>query len=339
MRGSFPLSSSCPPRTPTSTGVLRAVRRAEPPKLTAALSLLVPPPLAPPFTHLLPYFTTSPNSPYPSHISLHSSTLPSRPSAILLNSFTSHQFLADPFSSIHPAPFLPPSVFRSSSAPHDDRRRHSLIRYCKTTRDYLVPSVWGPVQKGEDPYAPAAGGGGGVRSLPLPLSYLLRADVVLLAVLHGPMSDFNLSVSLLLALSHSPFPPVFHRRPARQARPRPLAPLSILLRSHTPVTHVFLAYTPDTHFPPSSSSSLPPPPRPPSNRYQHHLHLWPPVPTPPTYSPPSHIARPVIPPRLTPSLVLPVVSYSPSLPSSSLSLSSFLCSTFVFPLFFPQSMQ
>ncbi|KAL4065105.1 G-protein gamma-like domain-containing protein [Scleroderma yunnanense] len=28
-----------------------------------------------------------------------------------------------------------------------------LIRYCKTTRDPLVPSVWGPVQKAEDPYA------------------------------------------------------------------------------------------------------------------------------------------------------------------------------------------
>ncbi|GAA5874392.1 hypothetical protein JCM3774_005024 [Rhodotorula dairenensis] len=34
-----------------------------------------------------------------------------------------------------------------------------LIRYCKTTRDYLVPSVWGPIQKGEDPYAPQPSGG------------------------------------------------------------------------------------------------------------------------------------------------------------------------------------
>ena len=49
----------------------------------------------------------------------------------------------------------------------------SLIRYCKTTKDHLVrslhslihyiiltslkvPSVWGPVGKGEDPYAPQA---------------------------------------------------------------------------------------------------------------------------------------------------------------------------------------
>lgn len=35
---------------------------------------------------------------------------------------------------------------------------YSLINYCKGTRDYLVPSVWGPVSKGEDPYAPAGGG-------------------------------------------------------------------------------------------------------------------------------------------------------------------------------------
>lgn len=41
----------------------------------------------------------------------------------------------------------------------EDECRDRLIRYCKTTRDYLVPSVWGPVQKGEDPYAPQASGG------------------------------------------------------------------------------------------------------------------------------------------------------------------------------------
>ncbi|QRV85868.1 guanine nucleotide-binding protein subunit gamma [Ceratobasidium sp. AG-Ba] len=34
----------------------------------------------------------------------------------------------------------------------------SLIRYCKTTKDHLVPSVWGPVSKGEDPYAPPTQG-------------------------------------------------------------------------------------------------------------------------------------------------------------------------------------
>ncbi|KAG0142363.1 hypothetical protein CROQUDRAFT_239527 [Cronartium quercuum f. sp. fusiforme G11] len=36
----------------------------------------------------------------------------------------------------------------------------NLIRFCKTTRDYLVPSVWGPLGKGEDPYAPQAAGAG-----------------------------------------------------------------------------------------------------------------------------------------------------------------------------------
>ncbi|KAI0374649.1 G-protein gamma subunit [Pilatotrama ljubarskyi] len=28
----------------------------------------------------------------------------------------------------------------------------SLIRYCKTTKDPLVPSVWGPVPRADDPY-------------------------------------------------------------------------------------------------------------------------------------------------------------------------------------------
>ncbi|KIP08905.1 hypothetical protein PHLGIDRAFT_23297 [Phlebiopsis gigantea 11061_1 CR5-6] len=35
----------------------------------------------------------------------------------------------------------------------------SLIRYCKTTKDYLIPSVWGQVSKAEDPYAPQAAEG------------------------------------------------------------------------------------------------------------------------------------------------------------------------------------
>ncbi|KZT71415.1 putative guanine nucleotide-binding protein gamma subunit [Daedalea quercina L-15889] len=28
----------------------------------------------------------------------------------------------------------------------------SLINYCKNTKDYLVPSVWGTVSKAEDPF-------------------------------------------------------------------------------------------------------------------------------------------------------------------------------------------
>ncbi|KAL2144582.1 hypothetical protein VTI28DRAFT_8901 [Corynascus sepedonium] len=35
----------------------------------------------------------------------------------------------------------------------------SIIAYCNSTRDYMVPSVWGPVPRGEDPYAPQQSGG------------------------------------------------------------------------------------------------------------------------------------------------------------------------------------
>ncbi|KAL1743460.1 G-protein gamma-like domain-containing protein [Schizophyllum fasciatum] len=28
----------------------------------------------------------------------------------------------------------------------------SLIQYCRTNKDFLVPSVWGPVNRGEHPY-------------------------------------------------------------------------------------------------------------------------------------------------------------------------------------------
>ncbi|CAO3692171.1 unnamed protein product [Umbelopsis ramanniana] len=34
-----------------------------------------------------------------------------------------------------------------------------LISYCQGSRDPLVPSVWGPVDKREDPFAPVASGG------------------------------------------------------------------------------------------------------------------------------------------------------------------------------------
>lgn len=36
---------------------------------------------------------------------------------------------------------------------------HSIIAYCNSTRDYMVPSVWGAVPRGEDPYAPQQSGG------------------------------------------------------------------------------------------------------------------------------------------------------------------------------------
>ncbi|KAJ5921709.1 hypothetical protein N7454_009183 [Penicillium verhagenii] len=36
----------------------------------------------------------------------------------------------------------------------------SLIAYCNNTRDFMVPSVWGQVEKREDPYAPQQQGNG-----------------------------------------------------------------------------------------------------------------------------------------------------------------------------------
>jgi len=38
---------------------------------------------------------------------------------------------------------------------------NSLINYCNQTRDYMVPSVWGQVDKKEDPYNPQSGGSDG----------------------------------------------------------------------------------------------------------------------------------------------------------------------------------
>ncbi|KAL2753575.1 hypothetical protein ACRALDRAFT_2036900 [Sodiomyces alcalophilus JCM 7366] len=35
----------------------------------------------------------------------------------------------------------------------------SIISYCNSTRDYMVPSVWGNVPRSEDPYAPQQSGG------------------------------------------------------------------------------------------------------------------------------------------------------------------------------------
>ncbi|KAI9931608.1 hypothetical protein MW887_010185 [Aspergillus wentii] len=36
---------------------------------------------------------------------------------------------------------------------------YRLINYCNNTRDFMVPSVWGQVDKREDPYAPQQQGG------------------------------------------------------------------------------------------------------------------------------------------------------------------------------------
>ncbi|KAI8991685.1 G-protein gamma-like domain-containing protein [Mycotypha africana] len=33
----------------------------------------------------------------------------------------------------------------------------SLVDYCNSTKDPLIPSIWGAVSKEDDPFAPAAG--------------------------------------------------------------------------------------------------------------------------------------------------------------------------------------
>ncbi|PUU74518.1 GGL domain-domain-containing protein [Tuber borchii] len=35
---------------------------------------------------------------------------------------------------------------------------HSMIAYISNTKDFMVPSTWGQVDKREDPYAPIANG-------------------------------------------------------------------------------------------------------------------------------------------------------------------------------------
>ena len=37
---------------------------------------------------------------------------------------------------------------------------YSLISYCNNTRDYMVPSVWGQIDKKDDPYNPQSAQGG-----------------------------------------------------------------------------------------------------------------------------------------------------------------------------------
>ncbi|KUI59355.1 Guanine nucleotide-binding protein subunit gamma [Cytospora mali] len=40
-----------------------------------------------------------------------------------------------------------------------ERERIPVSQASKSTRDYMVPAVWGVVPKGEDPYAPQQSGG------------------------------------------------------------------------------------------------------------------------------------------------------------------------------------
>lgn len=39
------------------------------------------------------------------------------------------------------------------------RQFHSIISYTNSTKDFMVPSVWGTVDKKDDPYAPQQSGG------------------------------------------------------------------------------------------------------------------------------------------------------------------------------------
>ncbi|ORX53604.1 G-protein gamma subunit [Hesseltinella vesiculosa] len=36
---------------------------------------------------------------------------------------------------------------------------NGLISFCKSTKDPMLPSVWGPIDKKDDPFAPTNGGG------------------------------------------------------------------------------------------------------------------------------------------------------------------------------------
>ncbi|EIW67236.1 guanine nucleotide-binding protein subunit gamma [Tremella mesenterica] len=35
----------------------------------------------------------------------------------------------------------------------------NLINYCRSTKDPMIPSLWGPLGRGEDPFAPQENGG------------------------------------------------------------------------------------------------------------------------------------------------------------------------------------
>lgn len=50
---------------------------------------------------------------------------------------------------------------KNYTPPFNNSLYNSLVEYCNSTRDPLVPSIWGPVSKEQDPFAPAAGGNNG----------------------------------------------------------------------------------------------------------------------------------------------------------------------------------
>ncbi|KAL8975489.1 MAG: hypothetical protein Q9197_000279 [Variospora fuerteventurae] len=60
--------------------------------------------------------------------------------------------LPTPLSTARPRPVK----FRSCSQDHANGpiATTRLIQYCQNTKDFMVPSLWGQVDKREDPYAP-----------------------------------------------------------------------------------------------------------------------------------------------------------------------------------------
>jgi hypothetical protein len=123
-----------------------------------------------------------------------------------------------------------------------------LIRYCKTTRDNLCPSVWGPVQKGEDPYA-AQGGGGGCCSIQVSnttrtqsyLCSMLTVRCCRCSNLEWAYSAVSLSCLCFVAASILlPAYPTFHLSP----HPQPSYYINTIFGHSPPYTHLPLPARP-----------------------------------------------------------------------------------------------
>jgi hypothetical protein len=178
---------------------------------------------------------------------------------------------ADSFVSAPPASLRLASPRQTYAPP-----KNSLIRYCKTTRDYLVPSVWGPIQKGEDPYAPQPSGGVSPLSLSsysiiagksprLPHTDLLCVvEHLLITVLRDPITS---SPSLSFG-PRSPSRTLFHSGPSSTpsvtaSLSGPLYPLHAFATTRHPHSLAFNPLSLSSFLHPSSSFLLLYPPFPP----------------------------------------------------------------------------
>jgi len=145
----------------------------------------------------------------------------------------------------------------------------------------LCPSVWGPVQKGEDPYA-AQGGGGGcctiqvrnhsvhhhrVRKIGLTLLLRVRSDRFPTHRLHGlPVSSFVVAFTLLPTRltfqSSRPISTQHHRLHFLDAIYPHLQPPNLALREGSPTTPLELPHanldTPCSSAHPRARSHSPP---------------------------------------------------------------------------------